>query len=123
MNHDTYSREIPTITHVALKTRYLNNNRLLGYAYQTGIFVHLIGGQLEYNKITQAEFDTAKNNCKILLYDFGGQFLDRVKFIDDNEIHDSNSRQVMYMIRTAHEFLGLLIHYQIHFSNTNRPDS
>lgn len=111
---------IPSISHVGRRDAInLPNN--------TGIIVHIISGNRIYNQLNVADFDLARRNIIRLLTTRGNALmLTQASWLNTNLQNYSNPDQILTMysndiVRLTHEFLAILHHYQIHFSNRNGP--
>jgi len=116
INNDTTERTLPCITHVRIR------NNVQRTPNETGVILHLIDRNDTYKIMSVPDFNLAKSNCRILLETYASTFkseLDELSSSDmtlDNRDRAINS-QLSEIHKVAHEFLAILHHYQIHFSN------
>ena len=128
---DLYDRGLPTITHVYI-FKVSSYNQTTYKPHDTGIFVQLVTGTIEYSLMDRDQFNIAKGRCRDLLITWGERYIDEVHLLDDrqemqgtaggNTTGQNIRQQVKLVKRVAHEFLGILHHYQIHFKNRSGPN-
>ena len=129
-NNPYLNINMPCITHVPITS--ITHNSLPN---ETGIMLNVVPNTRSYGNMSQESFDIARRNCLDLLHRYAGMYdTARQNFeLWNNVIPSSDSDfelesendftfnpEAIYY-RTCHEFLAILHHYQIHFSNRTSP--
>ena len=100
-------RNVPYITHVPIK-----GNRF----HESGIMVHLLTDNRHYSELKSIEWKEKKKLIRELLIDKGDAFEEaRQNFLTD----PVEARDVRDVAKSAHEYLGVLHHYQLYFLTRN----
>lgn len=109
----TTDRTIPALTHVDLSHGE-------GRPNNTGIMPHLLSENRTYGRMTADQFNLARQNLINLMQEYATSLGDRLDELNDAEPYEVDYTLSQYY-KAVHEFLGLLHHYQMHFSNRTGP--
>jgi len=109
---------LPCITHVNIQKSTLR-------PHETGVILHLVENNTSYTRMPITDFDLAKLNCRTLLHTYASTFISEVEELSSPDMTIGNrdraiDLQLTEVHKVAHEFLAILHHYQIHFSNRDR---